>query len=453
MSKKESKPKPNDVIIVGAGIAGCVLAFHLATANRKVVVFEKKSKEDLGKDWCDSIEKEAFSYAGIPPPKGKEKRADRDQAAIISPDFGKIIHLNAYNCWIVDRKLLQQRLLSMAEKAGARFYFDTEIVEPMGKGQWVVGVKKKNGKIENASLVIDCSGKERILGKNIEILDLNLKLPETDIVDAYRELHQVDSQDIEWGGYKIEQNILYYRYGYEKGYSWLNFEDKNLLDIGAGVGKGFSDRTAKAIVNDFVNSNKVVQKEKLRGGGGNIIVRRPLTVVWYGFMIVGEAACQVIPTMGFGTGSAMKAAKIAAEVSLSALQTKEVSVNKLWEYQVRYTQERGRDVAALDMMRNCLQQFSEEEASFLFNKGIISQKDFEKLINGKYPKISIFKLIVSAVKGISKPKLMWKMRKVAQRSNKVYKHYKKLPKEYDSRKYFEWMLGHMSLFEEIREEK
>ncbi len=83
----------------------------------------------------------------------------------------------------------------------------------------------------------------------------------------------------------------------------------------------------------------------------------------------------------------------------------------------------------------------------------MSQKDFGKLIKGKYPKVSLFKLIISLFKGISKPKLMWRMGKIARKSNKVYKHYKKLPKEYDSRKYFEWMLGHMSLFEEIREEK
>jgi flavin-dependent dehydrogenase len=453
MSKRKPKPKPNDVIIVGAGIAGCVLAFHLANAKQKVVVFEKKSRENIGKDWCDSVEKEAFSYAGIPPPIGEEKKADRDYAAIISPDFGSIIHLDDYKHWIVDRKLLQERLISIAEKAGVKFFFDTEIVEPIGKGQWVVGVKKKNGKIENGRLIVDCSGEERILGKNIEILDLNLELPETDIVDAYRELHNVDSTDIEWGGHKIEQNILYYRYGYEKGYSWLNFEDSEHLDIGAGVGKGFSKRSAKAIVNDFVNSNKDVQKEKLRGGGGKIVVRRPLTLVWYGFMIVGEAAAQVVPTMGFGTGSSMKAAKIAAEVALKALQRKELSISGLWEYQVRYMQERGRDVAALDMMRNGLQQFSEEEASFLINKGIFTKSDFEKLINAKYPKVTIFTQIASMIKGISKPKLLWKLRKVAQKSNKIFRHYRKLPKEYDTRKYLAWMLGHMHLFEEMRKEQ
>ena len=91
MSKK--KEKSYDVIIVGAGIAGCVLAFHLANAKIKVKVIEKKSEVSIGEDWCDSIEKNAFAYAGIPAPKGKEVRDNRDHLAILSPDLNTIIHL------------------------------------------------------------------------------------------------------------------------------------------------------------------------------------------------------------------------------------------------------------------------------------------------------------------------------------------------------------------------
>jgi len=453
MSKRKGKTKPTDVIIVGSGIAGCVLAFHLANARLKVKVFEKKARKNLGHDWCDSVEKEAFAYAGIPAPKGNERKNDRDHLAIITPDLKKIIHLDYYNYWIVDRKLYQERLVQMAEKAGAEFFFETEIAEPIGKGQWLVGVKKKDGEIENARLVLDCSGKERILGRNIEILDLNYPLQDEDFTDAHRELHPVEENDLEWGGHKIEKNILYYRYGYEKGYSWINFEEKQFLDVGAGIGKGFSKRKPIAIVNDYINTHTQIQKEIIRGGGDNIVIRRPITLVWYGFMLVGEAAGQVIPSNGCGVGSAMLGAKIAAEVIIKSLTRKEVSIDSLWEYQVRFTQERGRDLAAIDMMRRNIQKFfSEEEFSFLLKKGIISKNDLQKLIHAKYPKVTIFKMISSAFRGITKPKIIWKMRKAATRSNRIYKHYKKIPKEYDTRKYHEWMLGQMYMFKELEEE-
>ena len=455
MSKKKgkSKSKPTDVIIVGSGIAGCVLAFHLANARLKVKVFEKKARKNLGHDWCDSVEKEAFTYANIPAPKGKERKNDRDHLAIIAPNFEKIVHLGFYNYWIVDRKLFQERLVQMAEKAGVEFFFETEIVEPIGKGQWLIGVRKKDGETENARIVVDCSGKERILGRNIEVLDLNYPLKDEDFSEALRELHLVEDNDLEWGGHKIVKDILYYRYGYEKGYSWLNFEDEKSLDVGAGIGKGFSKRKPKAIINDYINKHSQVQKEILRGGGDRIVIRRPITLVWYGFLIVGEAAGQVIPTTGCGVGSAMIGAKIAAEVIIKSLLKKEVSIDSLWEYQVKFTQERGKDLAALDMMRRNLQKyFSEEQFSFLVKKGIVSKTDFEKLIHGKYPKVTIFKMINSAFRGISKPKILLKMSKAATRANKIYKHYKKIPKEYDTRKYHEWMLGQMYLFKKLEEE-
>ncbi|MCG3260518.1 MAG: NAD(P)/FAD-dependent oxidoreductase, partial [Candidatus Heimdallarchaeota archaeon] len=302
MSKKKQKQKQTDIIIVGAGIAGCVLAFHLANSRFKIKVFEKEKQDNLGHDWCDSVEKKAFAYANIPPPKGKERKNDRDHLVILSPDFQSTIHLNKHDYWIVDRKLFQERLVALAEKAGAEFNFGVEIVEPIGRGQWVVGVKTKEEQVENARIVIDCSGKDRILAKNIEILDLNVEIKKKDKVKAYRELHKVTDGKIDWKNIPIDKNLLYFRYGFEKGFSWLNFEDNNHLEVGSGVGKGYSDRSPKAIVNDFINSKSNVENEKIRGGGGDIIVRRPTTMVWYGFLAVGEAACQVVPTNGFGIG-------------------------------------------------------------------------------------------------------------------------------------------------------
>lgn len=451
MSKTKKKKKETDVIIVGGGIAGCVLAFHLANARLKVKVFEKNPKNYISHDWCDSIEKEAFSYSGIPAPKDKERREDRDHLAILSPDLQHSIHLNFYNYWIVDRKIFQERLYSLAEKAGAEFIFETEVVEPIGRGQWVVGVKKKDGEIENARLIIDCSGKARILTSNIEVLDLNITLKNKDYVKAYRELHKVSDGKIYWDEKEILPEILYYRYGYEKGYSWLNFEEKDKLDVGSGVGSGYSERSPKAIVNDFVNSRGNISKDMIRGGGSEIIIRRPTTLVWYGFMAVGEAACQVIPTNGCGIGSAMIAAKIAAEVAVEAVKRKEVSIDSLWDYQVRFMKKRGKHYAALDMMRRQFLLFSEEEISFLIKKGILSKTDFQNIIHAKYTIINPFKMVVSMFKGITRLKLMLKMGKASMMANRVYRHCKRIPKQYHTRRYHEWLLGQMHLFSKLDE--
>ncbi|MCG3217137.1 MAG: hypothetical protein H7642_10515 [Candidatus Heimdallarchaeota archaeon] len=111
----------------------------------------------------------------------------------------------------------------------------------------------------------------------------------------------------------------------------------------------------------------------------------------------------------------------------------------------------GRDLAALDMMRRAFQKLSEEEASYLLNRGIITKSDLEKMIHSKYPKSSILKLIISFFKGITNIKLMLKLRKAISLSNRIYKYYKTIPKEYDPRKYYVWLLGQMYIFKEIEE--
>ncbi|MHA1200794.1 MAG: hypothetical protein ACTSQF_15850 [Candidatus Heimdallarchaeaceae archaeon] len=280
---------------------------------------------------------------------------------------------------------------------------------------------------------------------------MNIKIEKEDLARAHRETHNVSEGAINLQNHPIEKDILYYRYGYEKGYSWLNFEDDTTLDIGAGVGKGYSDRSPKAIVNDFVNSKGNIANEMLRGGGRDIIIRRPTTMVWYGFLAVGEAACQVIPSNGCGVGSAMIAAKIAAEVVVDSLRRKEVSIDGLWEYQVRFMKERGRDNAALDMMRRQFLAFSEEDFSFLIKKGILTKGDFENLIHAKYTIIGPLKMIAAFFKGFSRIKLMFKVGQAISMSNRIYRHYRKMPKKYHTRRYLEWMLGQMHLFEKLKE--
>lgn len=447
---KKQEDLSKKVIVVGAGIAGCVFSFHLAVAGYKVEIFEAKKREEIGHDWSDSVEKEAFKIAGIPPPKNPEKKDEIDHLVILSPNLETAIHLDYYNYWIVDRQLLLERLISLAEKQGVIFHFNTRVVEPIGKGMWVVGIKTAEGEIHRAKLVVDCSGNQRILVSNIEVLDLNIPIKDIDKARAYRELHKISEGDIKWGKNVISKDLLYYRYGYQGGYSWLNIEEDNILDVGAGTALGKRYKKPKELVKQFIEKHKNIEKTKLRGGGGEIIIRHPITMVWYGFMAIGESACQTIPTNGCGVGSAMIAAKIAAEVAIEALRTKEVSINKLWSYQVRFTQERGKDLAALNALRIGMTKLSEEEISVLFKHKIITKQDLQMMIHAKFPKAPIWKKLLLFIRGIKNLKLLLRLDRTMRYAVKIYRHYSKIPKSYDTRRYHEWLLRQLQLFEELK---
>ncbi|MHA1408014.1 MAG: hypothetical protein ACTSSG_11635, partial [Candidatus Heimdallarchaeaceae archaeon] len=79
----------------------------------------------------------------------------------------------------------------------------------------------------------------------------------------------------------------------------------------------------------------------------------------------------------------------------------------------------------------------------------LSRKDFEKIIHARYPKITIFRQLLAFFTCITRLKLLWRAQRAISRANKVYKQYKKLPKEYDTRKYHFWLLEQLSLFRKI----
>ena len=101
-------------------------------------------------------------------------------------------------------------------------------------------------------------------------------------------------------------------------------------------------------------------------------------------------------------------------------------------------------------MRIGFQKFSEEQVSFLMSKKILTRADFESLIHGNFCRIGLLKTIISALRGFKHIRLMIHLSKIISKSKKVYRHYKKIPKEYDTRKYHLWLLRSMQLFEEMK---
>ncbi|RLI49736.1 MAG: geranylgeranyl hydrogenase, partial [Candidatus Thorarchaeota archaeon] len=62
-----------DVIIVGAGSAGCVTARRCAEMGLRTLILEKKPRELIGKKVCgDEISKSHFDATGIDYPTGDE---------------------------------------------------------------------------------------------------------------------------------------------------------------------------------------------------------------------------------------------------------------------------------------------------------------------------------------------------------------------------------------------
>ncbi|RLI01516.1 geranylgeranyl hydrogenase, partial [Candidatus Bathyarchaeota archaeon] len=75
-----------DVIVTGAGTAGCMAANVLASRGFDVCLIDRKDRKSIGNKVCgDAVGKHHFDNLGLPYPSGEEKEGDIVGVKIYSP--------------------------------------------------------------------------------------------------------------------------------------------------------------------------------------------------------------------------------------------------------------------------------------------------------------------------------------------------------------------------------
>jgi len=114
--------KKFDVIVVGAGTGGCLVAKTVADVGLDVCLIDRKKKEQIGDKVCgDAIGKHHFDYLGLDYPSGEELERRMIGVRIRSPDRKHTFDITGERLYgfIVNRRLFGQRLLKNAINAGA----------------------------------------------------------------------------------------------------------------------------------------------------------------------------------------------------------------------------------------------------------------------------------------------------------------------------------------------
>ncbi|HVN25107.1 MAG TPA: NAD(P)/FAD-dependent oxidoreductase [Syntrophorhabdales bacterium] len=130
-----------DVIVIGAGPAGCYAALSAAARGCTVALFEEHSaigwpRHDPGwlmaSDFSESII--GSMGASVPWARVKEYR-------VCHAESGELIEASTRAGFIVRRDLLEKELASLAVKAGARLYLKTRVVNIIKTGDTVEGIE------------------------------------------------------------------------------------------------------------------------------------------------------------------------------------------------------------------------------------------------------------------------------------------------------------------------
>jgi digeranylgeranylglycerophospholipid reductase len=468
------KKKAFSVVIAGAGPAGLLLARDLARAGILVTVYEKRKKSAKAHDWSDAIEyavlrdagfdmpvAEAGNYRGglvkkTPSGKGLFEKHVVNPLQIWSPDFScKTTSDVEFGYILTDRIALDDMLRAEAEKAGAVMRFGHEAAGLLGRtggGLEMIRVeglrvKDPGGKtIEaRADVTVDATGMASVLRTGLSASGaVERPFSQSEIAWAARTVRRLDRKKLGPGGIPD-----HYRYGAHRGYFWTHLHDDETIDVGGGVTDQPGRIDPVAVIKEIIASYPAITAKELRKGAGRVLVgRSPWSLVASGFLTIGDAAGQVIPTTGCGVGSGLAGAMQAGKTIVEAADRGDAGIGSLWAYNRRWFVEskRGANLAALGGLKSILQNLSHDELAFLMRKDILSGEMLTPSINGIFFAPDPKTMMTTLINGISRPGLLLKLSSATAAGKKIYAHYLRYPREWNARGFGRWMAESVRIF-------
>ncbi len=186
-----------DVVVVGAGSAGCVTARRCAELGLSTLMIDRKEKPSIGEKVCgDEVSKSHFEATGIDYPEGDEISSSIAGADVFPPNLENELLVRGwtdFDGWTVDRISFGQRLLKEAEAAGVLFYSNCHVGGPTFRDTKVNGVHYKDmttgeKKTVTSKLVVDASGFASVIRRKIESPLVDTEIDKSDIALCYREI-------------------------------------------------------------------------------------------------------------------------------------------------------------------------------------------------------------------------------------------------------------------------
>lgn len=441
-----------EVIIIGAGTAGCLTAKTTATAGLRTLLVDRKTRQDIGIKVCgDAIGKHHFDHLNLKYPSGDALERVMEGVRIFSPDMKTVFDVKGegLNGFLLDRYVFGQRLLKDAVEAGATLKDATQALEPLIENGYVTGIIVKDLKTGTTTklfnkVLVEASGFPAVIRKKLpKEMGIDLEVKNEDVEACYREIRELKEpiQNPELCQIYLTQKLC------PGGYYWIFAKSGKKVNVGLGVAMMKSFPNPRDMLYKHVLSKPIFKNSTVvEGGAWYVPTRRPLdNMVGNGIIVIGDAACQVNPIHGGGIGPSMKGGAIAGETIIEAQEKDDFSQRGLWAYNVNYMESYGLKQAGLDVFRKLLQESDDKELSFGMAYKLITEDDLLQTSLGKEVKLSIGEKASRAFRGIRKFSFLQKLRDRIKVMNKVRESYKNYPVSLEG--FEEWKQTTKKLFE------
>jgi len=440
-----------DVVVVGAGTAGCYAAATVAKEGYDVVVVERKTESEAGHIACGDALKGADEFPDSIPKSKLEPamtNTDVDHGRFEIPQEDTVLEIPVPGkLAVIDRRKYGRAIIEGASEAGAEFHYDTVVqdVEQDDDGR-VTGVRamrQESPVTYEGDVVIDGAGALSILQDKADLEDASFdtNADYSQFCSAYREIVHVE-EPVEW-----DDALVFKPTERAAGYLW--YFPRSDTEINAGLGFQMTEEPMQ-LVDDLKRDLR--DREEFQGAevedklGAALPTRRPYdSAVAPGFMAVGDAAGHVNPTTGGGIAGAAYAGKYAAEAAVDAIEDGDASEANLWEYNERVMDHFGTRYAGLDVY-NILSTAVDVDDLMGLLAALPSDKIAEALYSGS-TSIGWTLKLRTALKSLGYYDVIWTFYKTKQCAEEVIDHYEGYPSSPDA--FDAWQSRRDDLMEDV----
>ena len=366
-----------DVVVVGAGIAGPIVARNVAKAGYSVLMIDKKWAIGTPKQCAEGISIKVFEKYDIPYDKRFINR-EVYGAKLYSPSGYELeLRYKEVSGVILERKVFDKMLAYYAAKAGADVLARTEALDVIRKDGKVVGIKAKHEDepIEiYADVIVAADGVESTIARKAGI-------------NTYAPPHEFDSSyEYEMLIEGFDPDLIHLWFGNEiapRGYVWVFPKDEDRANVGIGINAD-NPKTAKYYLDKWLKENKIPAKKLLEINVGLVPVGGFVKeLVKDNVLVVGDAARQVNPMHGGGMAEAMEAGTIASKWIVKALEEENFSL--LQNYTKEWWETDGKRLEKVLKVRKVTEKLTDEDLDLFIQ--VLSGADTEKIASGDYTEV------------------------------------------------------------------
>ena len=393
-----------DVIVVGCGVAGPVVARIVARAGYSVLLIERKTEIGPPKRCAEGVEVDVMKSNDIP----------LDDRFINRHIFGPSFHSpGGYSFqvnfgkplgMVIERKIFDKFLAYYAAQAGADIMPKTEARALLRKNGQISGVKvRHNGdSIDvDAEIIVAADGIESQVGKWAGI---DTTLHPHDVDPSYEYEMVIDGID-------FDPNFFHVYFGNEvapRGYVWIFPKDEDRANVGVGI-NGDNAKTAKYYLDRWLDKNGVSRKKILEINVGGVPVGEPLREpVKQNVVVVGDAARQLF--FGGGIAESIRAAAIAGKWVAKSLEEEDTSL--LMNYAREWWETRGNKLANTISVRRAFERLSDDDMDAIIRA--METVDVQKLVGNEQQ--IVLKALIKNPRLLTRPnalRMLNELRKIA----------------------------------------